>query len=274
MKCWALMFLFATVNSFVSVNSFAKESLTLTLASQVDNGHQFFHELIYQALTRDGHEVKIIVPSDHIPQKRVVRMVEADMLSLTWLLATPERDAHFTSVDVPLTNGLIGKRLLLIPPGLQQKFDKINTLEELRASKLVAGLGISWFDVDVWQFNSLPVYQADGEWRSLYWKLTHTGPINYFPRGLNEIGLEAAQNPHLSIEKHLMLVYNRDLKFYLSPQTAKYQPQLEQALLRAKQDGLIDELVDKYWGESFKLLQPELRTVITLDLPPSVSQKH
>ncbi|NVD06729.1 hypothetical protein FCU94_07360 [Vibrio sp. JPW-9-11-11] len=268
MKIWALL------SVFIAVNGFAKESMTLTLASQVDNGHQYYHELLYEALTRDGYDVNIIVPSDHIPQKRVVKMVESDQLSLTWLLATPERDQSYASVDVPLTNGLIGKRLLLIPSDLQEKFDSIDSLDALRESNLVAGLGISWFDVDVWQFNALPVFQADGEWRSLYWKLSASGPINYFPRGLNEIGLEAAQNPHLSIEKRLMLVYNRDFKFYLSPQMAHYKPKLEHALLRAKQEGLIDQLVDKYWGSSFKQLQPEQRTVIYLELPPSVSQKH
>ncbi|WP_100752272.1 hypothetical protein [Vibrio salilacus] len=268
MKLWSILL------SLVAMHSFAKDSLTLTLASQLDNGHAFYHELLYQALTREGYLVKIIVPSEHIPQKRVVKMVKRDQLSLTWLIATPERDAEYPSINVALTNGLIGKRVLLIPPGLQSQFDQIDSLQTLRDSKLVAGLGINWFDVDVWNFNSLPVYQQDGEWRSLYWHLTEKGPVNYFPRGLNEIGLEAAQNPHLSIEKHLLLVYQRDFKFYLSPQMAKYKPVLEQALLRAQQDGLIDELVDKYWGESFKTLQPEQRIVINLAQPSPASQKN
>lgn len=270
MKLWV----FTVAALSLSMQSFAKESFTLTLASQIDGGHQFYHELLYEALTKAGYEVRIDLPSEHIPQKRVIKMVESDKLSMTWLLSTPERDHRYVAVDVPLTNGLIGKRVLLIPPELQPRFDAIETIEELRDSRLIAGMGVNWFDVDVWRNNQLSVYLEDGEWRTLYNKLSADGEVNYFPRGINEIGAEAAMNRHLAIEQRLLLVYEKDFKFYLSPSMAQYKTEIESALRQAKRDGLIDQLVDKYWGASYKTLNPTDRVVIKLALPNLESQKH
>lgn len=258
----------------ISIQCAAKESLTLTLASQIDGGHQFYHELLYKALTKSGYDVRIEIPSEHIPQKRVIKMVQSEQLSLTWLLSTPERDKRYVSVNVPLTNGLIGKRVLLIPPELQSKFNTISTIDELRDSQLVAGMGVNWFDVEVWNNNQLSVYLEDGEWRSLYNKLSVDGEVNYFPRGINEISAEAELNRHLAIEQRLLLVYEKDFKFYLSPTMAQHKEHIESALRQAQKDGLIDQLVEKYWGPSYETLNPDGRIIIKLALPNLESQKH
>ncbi|MEF1173346.1 hypothetical protein REH73_13165, partial [Vibrio sinaloensis] len=148
---------------FVARMVAANQEIKLSLRSQLDGGHSFYHELLYESLTDLGYKVSISSPSEHIPQKRVVKMVESGALTLTWLLPTPDRDERFVVVPVPLTNGMIGKRILLIPPQLQSQFDAVNSLDELQRSGLVAGLGINWFDVAVWKTNQLPVYLADGE---------------------------------------------------------------------------------------------------------------
>lgn len=258
--CWLIFF-------FLSSGVMAQQTISLTLQSQVDGGHTFYHELLYESLIQNGYQVEIRSPSKHIPQKRVVKMVESGALSLTWLLPTSERDKRFVPIDIPLTNGLIGKRILLIPPALQAQFNEINTLDELIQSGLVAGLGVNWFDVEVWQANQLPVYQEDGEWRSLYWRLESEGEVNYFPRGLNEVLAEAEMNPHLSIEQHLMIEYERDFFFYLSPEYAHYQQPLQESLRKAKSSGLLESLVMKHWGKTFDVVKPEERVVIKLSLP-------
>ncbi|MDN3609894.1 hypothetical protein QWZ16_09305 [Vibrio ostreicida] len=255
-----------------STQVLALEDIELTLPSQVDGGHAFYHELLYQSLQADGYKVIIEIPKEHIPQKRAKKMVSMGQLSLTWLIATAERNKQFVPVRVPLTNGLIGKRVALIPPELQTKFDSINNLKDLKNSGLIAGMGINWFDVDVWQSNQLPVYIQDGEWRSLYSKLTSTGFVNYFPRGMIEVLNEAKQNPHLAVEQRLLLVYQKDFYFYLSPQFAHYQSILEKALLNAQQSGLMERLVKKYWQTTFEQLKPEGRVVIELALPEHGSQ--
>ncbi|CAK4068092.1 hypothetical protein [Vibrio sp. 16] len=259
---------------FVAQMVAANQEIKLSLSSQLDGGHSFYHELLFESLTDLGYKVSISSPSEHIPQKRVVKMVESGALTLTWLLPTPERDERFVVVPVPLTNGMIGKRILLIPPQLQSQFDAVNSLDELQRSGLVAGLGINWFDVAVWKTNQLPVYLADGEWRSLYRLISTDGKVNYFPRGLNEIVSEAELNPHLAIEQRLMLQYDRDFYFYLSPQAKEYQPIIERALRKAKSSGLLDKIITKHWGRTFQVVDPAKRVVIRLTTPNAKSQNN
>ncbi|MDA0116587.1 hypothetical protein [Vibrio sp. T11.5] len=252
---------------------FAKQEVVLILPSQMDGGHTYYHELLYQSLSDSGYSVTIRVPQEHIPQKRSIKMVASNQLSLTWLLATEDRNNEYVPVKVPLTDGMIGKRILLIPPQLQSEFNKINNLNDLQRSGLVAGLGIQWFDVDVWNVNQLPVYLQDGEWRDLYSKLSLKGKVNYFPRGMTEILAESSQNTHLAIEQRLILTYEKDFYFYLSEQAAHYQPIIEKALLQAKQSGLMDRLLKKYWQVTYEQIQPDQRVVINLRLPEGGSHK-
>ncbi|EEX31259.1 MULTISPECIES: hypothetical protein [Vibrio] len=253
---------------------FAKNEIELTLPSQMDGGHVFYHELLYRALGDAGYTVTISVPQDHIPQKRATKMVESNQLSLTWLIETEKRNQQYVPVKVPLTNGLIGKRVLLIPPQLQNEFNTIRSLKDLQDSGLIAGMGMQWYDVAIWQANQLPVHLEDGEWRALYSKLTPKGDVNYFPRGMTEILGEAAQNPHLAIEQRLLLNYEKDFYFYLSDEAAGYRQILEQALKQAKNSGLIDRLVRKYWQQTYEQIKPDDRVVINLALPEAGSHKQ
>ncbi|RBM24847.1 hypothetical protein DLR60_18080 [Vibrio tarriae] len=251
-----------------STNTFAEhQTITLVLAAQHDHGHAYYHELLARALADRGISLIIETPYAHVPQKRVVKMVENNQLSLTWLLESPERNKKFVYVDVPLTNGLIGQRILLIPPSLQSRLDKVANLNEFRKTRLVAGLGEGWLDIAVWRYNHLPFYIQYGEWRDLYKKLSVSGEVNYFPRGVTEIYQESILNPHLAIEQHLLFQYQRDFKFYLSPQTAQHKALLEQALKTAQESGLMSELTEKYWGESLSFLRLNQRQVIELQIP-------
>lgn len=268
MQVIAILFL------LLSASVYSKETISLTLASQIDGGHAFYHELLYEALAAQGYDVEISILDEHTPQKRAIKMVSSGALTLTWLLPTSERDAKFVSVGVPITNGLIGKRIMLIPPELQAKLSKINSLDELRASGLIGGMGINWFDVAVWERNDLAVYREDGEWRTLYQKLTVDGDVNYFPRGLNEVMNEAELNPHLAIENHLLLQYERDFYFYISPKYANLQPLLYDALVKARENGMIERLVQKHWGGALEEVNESQRIVIELSLPSQPSQKQ
>ncbi|BCK03267.1 hypothetical protein VCSRO186_2045 [Vibrio cholerae] len=259
---WLSILLWFSTSTFAS-----QQTITLVLAAQNDNGHAYYHELLTRALAAQGVSLIIEMPYAHMPQKRVVKMVENNQLSLTWLLETPERNKKFAYIDVPLTNGLIGQRILLIPPSLQSRLAKISNVNDFRQTRLVAGLGEGWLDIAVWRSNHLPFYIQNGEWRELYKKLSVTGVVNYFPRGVTEIYPESIINPHLAIEQHLLFQYQRDFKFYLSPQAAQHKALLSQALKAAQDSGLMSELAEKYWGESLSLLRLDQRRVIELQIP-------
>ncbi len=261
-------FLSLTLLFFCNSLFASQPTISLTLPAELDGSHEFYHELLTQSLAQSGVTLNVLIPSEHIPQKRVVKMVESNRLSLMWLLQSDSRDRRYSYIDAPITNGLIGKRVLLIPSGTQSHFESISKLKDIRNTGLVAGFGYNWYDSRVWQANKLPFTEQDGEWRNLYHKLSIPGPINYFPRGVNEIMAEAKLNPHLDIERHLLFIYQRDFRFYLSQSAAKHKATLENALQQAYQSGLTEQLINKYWKNDLEFLDLDNRVHIYLPKVP------
>ncbi|GLQ75561.1 hypothetical protein [Vibrio penaeicida] len=261
---WVVSILFSCS---VSTSAMAVNKVTLTLPAFSDNGQSYFHELLVESLKAQGVQLNIVTPSRHTPQKRAVHMLNKNQLSMYWLVKTPERNAKYHIIDVPLTEGMIGQRVLLIPKGAQARYDDISTLEEFRKLGFVAGLGANWYDIDVWNANKLPYHVKDGEWRQLYEMLSVDGGVNYFPRGMHEVVAEAEAQHQLDIEESLILKYDRSMVFYMSELSLEHQLLIERALNHAKDSGLMQRLIDKHWKNTLKIIKPEGRTIIDLTSP-------
>jgi hypothetical protein len=244
------------------------ETIVLKLPQYVDNSHQYYYELLEKSLDQIGVPLKIIPSEKPLPQKRAVAMFENRQLDAIWLIRSKERDALFVAVSVGLTNGLAGQRILFIPPGTQATYNGVKTLADFRDLKLTGAFGINWFDIKIWKHNVLNYHAVDGDWRKIYAcvekKMTH---FDYFSRGINEIVAEADDYPNLAIEERLMLVYDRDFQLYLSAPAANHQPTIKKALLAARENGLIDSLIHKYWADIYTKIKPEDRIKIELELP-------
>ena len=265
---WLLLVL--PLKSFASNLEASSDSLIdveLTMP-MVENGyHDYFRDLLQQSLELNGHTALIHMKVDQ-PQKRVRQDLSSGQLSIYWMLNTNQRNETYTPIPIDLTNGLIGKRLLLIHRGAQPDYDGINNLDEFRTRDKIGALGEGWFDINVWKKNSLKHTVFSGEWRKVYKPLTKGNRgIDYFPRGANEITYDLAANPELQIERNLLLIYDRDFWFYLSPKAEKYKDIIYLSLKRAKEEGLMDTLIDKHWGEIFKELNLVNRVKLNLETP-------
>lgn len=93
-------------------------------------------------------------------------------------------------------------------------------------------------------------------------------------RGVDYLSVEvisalrlSRENPQLSIEKGLLFIYDKDFKFYLSKRYQSLKPLLEGALRKAKELGVIDKLIDKYWGDALRKLNLDARRTIYLKSP-------
>lgn len=69
------------------------------------------------------------------------------------------------------------------------------------------------------------------------------------------------------IRTALIFTYESDYWFFLTPAAKTLKPVIEKALIKARDNGLIAELVQKYWGDDFKELGLDQRTVIELRNP-------
>lgn len=242
------------------------ETLSLHLPLYKEGQHKYFFDILQSALEEDGHEVTIqgVGPLPHLREREMFRHGEIDVL---WLIRSTKRDRHLVCTDIPLTNGLIGQRFLLINPETRYHYTGVKTLSDFRALNKVGAHGTGWFDARVWEANDLPCVEK-ANWLLVYNMLMRGDRgVDYFPRGFTEILQELEANPYLEIEPTLMLEYERDFVFYVNPQVPELAPIIRKALQKAKDSGLMDRLIKKHWAKAFKVLKPEDRTVIRLSLP-------
>lgn len=231
-------------------------------------GQEYFVDLLEQSLRAQGHEVNIEVIGN-MPQKRMIHMMQNDELSLTWLVKSKARDDKLVAVDVGITNGLIGHRILLIPQGTAAVYANVNSIEDFRQLDKSGVFGVNWFDVAVWKLNQLRFIEKDGDWQSTIYNqiAAKDRGIDYFSRGFFEVIEEAEKNPDLEIEPHLMFIYERDFQFYLSKHSSHYHKALKTSLEAARDSGLMDKLIKKHWALAFDTLKPQQRRIIMLKTP-------
>ncbi len=241
--------------------------ITLKMPTLPDGRHLFYYALLTRALEQAGHKLTII-PMDNLPQTRMLLYLDSGALDLDWLVQSKERDKRFVPVDFGVTHGLIGQRVLLIPKGTEADYAGVRTLQDFTALHKTAGLGKGWFDTRIWQENGLQFSEQEGDWRLLYAKLaSRARGIDYFPRGAQEVTSEATSHPELAIEPRLLLVYQRDIHFYLSRARADLKPVLEAALHKAEKSGLQQQLLNEFFGPALANLNLSKRVQINLKLP-------
>ena len=258
-----LLFMISVVASAQNKSS----TITLTSGTLPDGVHAYYHEILKESLEQNGYtlDLKVI----NVPQTRAESMLDSGGISIYWFIKTAERDARWVPVNCGLTNGLIGQRVLFIPKGKQQLYSQVRTLNDFRNLKLTAGFGKNWYDVKVWEVNNLSARTVDGDWHVLYTMVAQGNrQIDYFSRGFNEIIAESKQHPELDIEKHILLTYDRDFIFYMNKKDGTlYKNIIEQSLLKAKESGLVDRIICRYFAENFKVLMYDSRIKIKLRSP-------
>lgn len=234
-----------------------------------DGHHQYYFDLLERSLEGIGFSLELQVNSN-VPQKRIEYILDtSDESYFHIFLRTDERDRRWHTVSQGLTNSLIGQRVLFIPAGMQRLYEDVKTLDDFRNLGLTGGFGAGWYDIEIWRNNDLDYFTKSGEWRSLYAMVaSRDRGVDYFSRGVVEILGEYPLVSGLDIEANLLLVYDRDFHFYLSGAAGEiYGSVIEEALHYARENGLIDELVREYWGESFRKLGIDERSVIKLETP-------
>lgn len=236
----------------------------LRLPLTPEGNHAFFYDLLTEAFAAAGHAVELQGVSGQA-RERSKMMLRSGELDIMWMVRGPERDRTFVPVDFPLTGGLIGQRILLIRQGEQERFDTIRTLDDFRDRGLAAGMGRDWVDVDIWRLNGLPVSSEVPNWRRLF-KMLVAGNrgVDYIPRGALEILADLRANPGLLIERRLLLRYDRDSIFYLSPAAAHLAPILKGGLERLRANGRYKRLLHKHYGTLSRDLGLDKRIVLPM----------
>ena len=254
------------VLSASSPSSAPSAAVVLRVPCFSDQRHQFYVQLLQSSLNFVGQTAQITCVYD-VPGRRMWKMLGDGKLDLIWGMQTSDKDKALVPIQVALTDGLVGQRILLIRPADQKVFDRVTSIASLRETKLVAGFGEGWFDARVWKKNGLPVFEFAHPFPLIYSMVTvGNRGVDYLPRGANEIVTEARQHQRLAIEKHLLFSYDRDMRFYLAPHAARHKTIVESALKAAEASGLKRKLIARNFGSEIKTLNLDKRRRILL--PP------
>lgn len=251
--------------ALIPLSLFAEESLRVPLRGGVEQ--PYYRELLLKAVRQAGigSSLQSLV---ELPNRRADAMLENGELDVYWYIGTPVRDKRFLRVDVPLTEGMIAKRILLISPAQQARFAKVHNLADFQQSHLVAAMGSGWADVKIWQHNQLPVEEVPIALSGLY-KLVASGQrqLDYLSRGAIEVDAEKDLRQGLVVEPRLLLNYPGDFYFYVTPRKPELRAKLEAALQQLEANGKRHKLFMHHYGATLERLALQKRTQITLQLP-------
>ena len=247
--CWLPLFCLAAVASS------AQASLppTLKLGGSPD-AIAYARLLLGGALEAIGEPVSIaeVAGQGSTPMTRLEVMLKQGEISVLILGRTADRDRKFLLVPVGMTDNLVNQRILFITKGSQADYDPVRSLEDFRRLGKVAAMGEAWADRAVWERNDLPLETISGDWRRLYRMLPASRGIDYLPRGVHEMSKEWRSHPELDVERNLVFVYEQDHVLYVSPTQPALHRLLHEALLAARDNGLIRRLAREYYAQVFE----------------------
>lgn len=179
----------------------------------------------------------------------------------------PALERDMIPVPFPIDKGLLGYRISLIDRGDQDSFARVNNIEDLRHLRI--GQGTGWADVQVYEYNRIPVETAP-DYKSLFSMLLH-GRFDLFPKGLSEIDKDLADYgkdyPAVAVEQHILLHYPFCDVFYVSQSSPGLGERLTAGLERMAADGSFDALFAKHFGKTLAELNLRQRVVIELENP-------
>jgi hypothetical protein len=172
--------------------------------------------------------------------------------------STPEQ--QMIPVPFPIDKGLLSYRVSLINQHDQDRFSRVQSIEDLR--HLRVGQGSGWADVRIYEYNRIPVETAP-DYASLFPMLLY-GRFDLFPRGLSAYN---DRLPDFAIEQHLLIHYPFCKVFYVSRSAPHLAARLTVGFERMVADGSFDALFAEYYGKVLADLNLRQRVVIELENP-------
>lgn len=147
--------------------------------------------------------------------RALAELANDDTINLHWTSMDAQAERGLNVVHIPIHRGLIGYRVFIIRKDRQPDFDRINSLDDLKA--LTAGQGLGWIDTEIMRRAGLNVQTSTYE---TLFTMTQGGRVDYFPRGVIEAfaELDAREQvvPDLVVENRLLLLYRSDFLFYVA----------------------------------------------------------
>lgn len=257
----------------LSQTGFSQNNLEVRyMEADSEVGHiEYYNILLRLALekTVDSHGEFTMVPSERpLPQLEALHAVRTgDGLDVFQTMTDSNRERIFIPVRVPLVQGLIGARLLMINEQDQNRLSGFNSIEQIK--DITLGQGADWPDTRVLQRADLNVETTDSH--SGLFELLKNRSIDAFPRAVFEIWdeIEAREEENFTVANGYYIYYPTAVYFFTQRSEAgrELANRLEIGLNRAIDDGSFQEVFMDNMGMHLERANLSNRNIIRLDNP-------
>lgn len=176
-------------------------------------------------------------------------------------------DKNIEFIPFPVYLGMLSYRTCF---SSSSKVESIkNTDDLLELQKFKVGQGIGWADNAVLRHNGFQVTEINSN-ESLF-QMTALGRVDLFCRGANEVQPEYQRYIHrikgLAYDRSMALYYPMPLFFYMNKENKREIERVKLGLALAHQDGSLQALWEKHFGQALSFLQLEKRKIFKLENP-------
>lgn len=278
-RCKLLLLLLAAFGSWAEGNAVPGQSTPAApqLVKYVGNNsairEDYYLVLITAALRvteSDYGPYRLVYSQETLASERKHELlISGEKLNIDRLVGFPVQDGPrqgLLRVDVPILNGIMGYRILLIRKENQTRFSSIDTLADLRY--LPMGFGKGW-EGHVYKYNGFSVIETIN--LSIMLKMLAGKRYAFVPLSAIEIDdayeIDGMAVDYLVPEKSLLLYMPLPVYFYVSPAEPVLAERLAKGLRELKASGEMDRIFSEHFGERLKRLNLAQRKIIELENP-------
>ena len=204
-----------------------------------------------------------LVGLENINEARGERLLEIGGVDFLFLSTNEDRERKFRPIKIPIYQGLLGCRLLLVRKKEVNRFESVNSLSDLKP--FIGGHGAHWRDLPIYGANGLNVLPSK---YPLIFKQLIAGRIDYFHRGVSEIWKELKDHSHkLGVANGIALFYKHPVYFFVNRENIKLEKQIKSGLEKMKKNGKFDRIFLDYHRDFIERAQLEERKLIILNNP-------
>lgn len=254
----------------------AETPMTFTYSegqAEIGQVKRFHWKVLETALerTRTSHGDYRMIALSSMPMTRQQYELTHDHPTITVAAfnSDAERAGRMLPVRIPIDAGLLGYRVLLIREEDQPSFDRIKSLDDLKAMRF--GLMPWWDDTRIMRTAGVSV--VDGDSFDGLFHMLSAHRFDAFSRGVSEvmrdIGRMKPQLPELAIERHLLLHYPLPVYFWFS-NDAEGRARAERVragLSEMAADGSLKEMILARYGDDLATLHLSGRQLIEIPNP-------
>ncbi|MAD42694.1 MAG: hypothetical protein CL623_09940 [Arcobacter sp.] len=219
----------------------AEENITIIPPqSNSDISHNYFSKILKESLEDDSRKVNILHSKEMSQERALIELKKNRTIDVMWTGTSIKREKDLRAIKIPLLKGLLGYRVFIINKEDEKKFNKINTIEELK--ELRACQGAQWPDTEILEKSGLNVVR-NTNYEAMFLQLS-IKRCDYFPRGIyegySEVEARKDSYPTLMIYDKVILYYPFPMYFFVSKRNEDLALRIEKGLLKMIDNGNFD----------------------------------